>query len=335
MKRIHPVMRRLPPFPALVAFEAVARLGSFTRAATELNLTQSAVSHRIRALEAHFGARLVDRLNPGLRLTPAGAALLPDVTAALDLLARVGGRAAARAGGPRLRVGAGSALATWWLARRLPDFALAFPDIAVDLVPYADAEQARRLPVDVAIRWLPADEAVATATQAPLAQEQVFPVCRPSLLSGGYPLASPGDLRTLPLLHKGPGGEDAPPGPEWSWSAWLDPSAALPRPAFRFRDIGQALAAAVDGAGVALGRSLLVCDAIADGRLARALPPQFDRLSTKTQVVRWPAALAGDRAVRTLVDWLETQSLAAVDYRTASSASATSAKPTPPSLAVT
>lgn len=324
-------MRRLPPFPALVAFEAMARLGSFTRAAAELNLTQSAVSHRIRALESHLGTRLVDRLNPGLRLTPAGEALLPDVAAALDLLARVGQTDGAR----RLRLGAGSALATWWLARRLPAFAAAMPGIAVDLVPYANAGEAQHLPVDVTIRWVPTAEAVVTGTQRPLALERVFPVCPPSLLPDGRPFAAPDALRSLPLLHKGPGGEDAPPGPEWSWSAWLDPSPALPRPAFRFRDIGQALAAAVDGAGVALGRSLLVSDAITDGRLVRALPPQFDRPSTKTQVVRWPAALAGDRAVRTLVDWLAAQSLAALDYRTASSASATSAKPWPPSLAAT
>ncbi|WP_374443798.1 LysR family transcriptional regulator [Stella sp.] len=295
-------MRRLPPFPALVAFEAVARLGSFTRAAAELHLTQSAVSHRIRALEAHFGTRLVDRRNPGLCLTAAGEAVLPDLVAALDLLARVG-----RTDGPRrLRLGAGSALATWWLARRLPAFAAAMPGIAVDLVPYANAAEAQRLPVDVTIRWVPAAEAFATATQRPLPREQVFPVCHPSLLPAGRPFAVPDDLRSLPLLHKGPGGEDAPPGPEWSWSAWLDPSRPPPRPAFRFRDIGQALAAAADAAGVTLARTLLVRDAIADGRLARALPPSCDRPSAKVHVIRWPAALAGDRAVARLSEWLAT-----------------------------
>lgn len=295
-------MRRLPPFPALVAFEAVARHGSFTRAAAELHLTQSAVSHRIRVLEAHFSARLVDRLNPGLRLTPAGAALLPDVTAALDMLAGV--RPAVTGEPRRLRLGVGSALATWWLARRLPAFAVAVPGVAIDLVPYASAEEAARLPVDVTIRWVPTAEAVVTPTQQPLPQERVFPVCHPSLLPHGRPLASPEELRSLPLLHKGPGGEDAPPGPEWSWANWLDPSRSPPRPAFRFRDVGQALAAAADGAGFALGRSLLVQDAIADGRLARALPADHDRASTKAHVIRWPAALGGDRDVHALVAWL-------------------------------
>ncbi len=70
---------------------------------------------------------------------------------------------------------------------------------------------------------------------------------------------------------------------------------------------GWALAAAADGAGVALARSLLVRDAVADGRLARALPATADRPSTKIHVVRWPAALAGDRAVTSFVDWLVTE----------------------------
>ena len=302
------IMRRLPPFPALVAFEAVARLGGFTRAAAELHLTQSAVSHRIRALETHFGVRLVDRLNPGLRLTPAGEALLPEVASALDLLAGAGRRLSSADGLRRLRLGVGSALATWWLARRLPAFAAAAPGIAIDLVPYANADEAARAPVDVSVRWVPAADARDTPTQRLLAQEQVFPVCHPSLLPGGRPFAVADHLRALPLLHKGPGGEDAPPGPEWSWSSWLDPARPPPRPAFRFRDVGQALAAAADGAGVALARSLLVRDAIADGRLARALPAAADRPSTKIHVVRWPAALVGDRAVASFVDWLVLQS---------------------------
>ena len=67
--------RRLPPFAPLVAFDAVTRHGSFTRAAAELGVTQSAVSHQIRKLEDHFGVELLQRQNPGIEITPAGAQL--------------------------------------------------------------------------------------------------------------------------------------------------------------------------------------------------------------------------------------------------------------------
>src|SRR5262245_46101662 len=123
-------MRRLPPFAELVAFEAVARHLSFTRAAAELCLTQSAVSHRVRRLEEHLGTQLIRRLNPGLALTDAGAALLPELASVLDRLEALQGRRERR-----LRVAAGSALCTWWLARRLPEFMSQRPGLSIELVP--------------------------------------------------------------------------------------------------------------------------------------------------------------------------------------------------------
>ena len=123
-------MRRLPPIPEMVAFEAVARHLSFTQAAVELCITQSAVSHRVRRLEKYFGARLIQRLNPGLALTDAGAALLPELSALLDDFAQLGVR-----GERRLRVAAGSALCTWWLAGRLPLFMKERPGVTIELVP--------------------------------------------------------------------------------------------------------------------------------------------------------------------------------------------------------
>src|SRR5688572_26237152 len=91
----HP-MRKLPPFPELVAFDAVARHLSFTKAARELCITQSAVSHRLRRIEKYFGTQLIKRLNPGIKLTTAGLALLPELATALDALARVGEGAGGR-----------------------------------------------------------------------------------------------------------------------------------------------------------------------------------------------------------------------------------------------
>ncbi|MGE0723373.1 MAG: LysR substrate-binding domain-containing protein [Alphaproteobacteria bacterium] len=309
---------RLPPFPALVAFEAVARLGSFTRAAAELGLTQSAVSHRIGRLERHVGARLIERLNPGIALTAAGVAILPDLRRALDLLAALDRGAAAPARRPALRIGVGSALATWWLARRLGRFVAERPAIPIELVPFENADEAARSDVDLRILWVGAGAARRTVTQRPLFREWVFPVCHPSLLPGGRPLRTAADLSSLPLIHKGP--DEAPrgrradqEGAEWRWRTWLGRATAPP--ALRFREVGAALAAAAEGGGVALGRTLLVHDAIVDGRLAPALPPTERMRSAKVHVARWPRAASDDRRVRAFVDWLAGEASATIADR--------------------
>jgi len=290
-------MRRLPPFAELVAFEAVARLLSFTRAAEELCLTQSAVSHRVRRLEQHLGTPLIRRLNPGLALTEAGAALLPGLVAALDGLAQLGQPAERR-----LRVAAGSALCTWWLAGRLPGFIARRPGVSIELMPVEQAQPA--IPhADVRILWIAPGEEPRGPTQAPLLNEQVLPVCSPALLPGGRPLRDPQALARLPLLHKATHGLG-----EWSWPVWLERLGVLPgaRPSseLHFAEMGLVLSAAVEGAGVALSRSLLVHDALASGRLVVPLAGFEPMRSTKKHVARWPSAKAADPDIRAFVEWL-------------------------------
>jgi LysR family glycine cleavage system transcriptional activator len=293
-------MRRLPPFLPLVAFDAVVRHGSFTRAAAELGVTQSAVSHQLRRLEHYFDARLLQRLNPGVVPTQPGAALAVEVAELLEKLGGLGRQLRRAPSRPALRVGVGAALATWWLVRRLPGFAAAHPGSRIELVTVATRAEADAPDLDVRILWVPVGEARRSTTQAVLFRERVFPVCRPSLLRGGATLA------TLPLLHKG---REHAQGAEWNWPTWLarlgikrapDKSAGE----LRFNDLGPALAAAVEGGGVALARSLLVRDALADRRLARVLPARHDMTSSKIHVARWPAALIGDARVRAFVTWL-------------------------------
>ncbi len=292
-------MRPLPPFAPLVAFDAVMRHLSFTRAAAELGLTQSAVSHRLAQLEQHFGTALFHRLNPGLSPTAAGLALAPALREALDRLADLD-RHVRRpvAGRSVLRVGAGPALSRWWLVRRLPDFAAAHADIRVELATVTSEAEGRE--ADVWLRWLPRSAARRTSVTRPLFAEQVFPVCHPCLLARGKSL---GDL---PLLHKG---RPEAQGAEWNWTTWFDrlgldrPDAAGPGD-LGFDTIDAALSAAAEGAGVALGRSLLVHDALADGRLARVLPPVFDLPSSKAHVAAWRPDLIDDPALGRFVTWM-------------------------------
>ena len=291
-------MKRYPPFAPLVAFDAVARHRSFSRAGAELGLTQSAVSHRVRQLETWYGEALFRRTNPGVHLTTAGEALCRRVAGLLQELADL-----TPLGGTKpIRLAAGTALSTWWLARRLPYYAASNPAARVRLVPCDSAEALRTVAADLRILWVGEDDAAGRDDQRVLFRETVFPVCHPSLLPRGRPLAAPGQLAALPLLHKG---DPEQQGMEWNWPSWIGAAGVPPRGCLHFDELGSALAAAAGRAGVALGRSLLVGDAIAEGRLARALPQRFDRRSSKVHVVQWQARRSKDRALRKLVDWLQ------------------------------
>ncbi|MFD2263136.1 LysR substrate-binding domain-containing protein [Lacibacterium aquatile] len=285
-------MRRLPPFAPLVAFEAVARLGSFTAAAAELLLTQSAISHRVRLLESHMDAKLFERLNPGLALTPAGRSLLGELSPLLEGLQRL--QPPARMPKSPLRLGASAAVISWWLARRLPSFAKQHPDIALEIVPFVDLRQAQETEVDLRLMWELESTVTDRDDQLILPRDSVFPVCHPRL-------AGTAPLKDLPLIHKGSVESDFDRGREWNWDSWLEQN-DLPPPSLKYRDMGSALAAAAEGAGVALGRSLLVQDALDEGRLVRVLPASASLPSSKVHVVRWYGDPRGPLVARWLVD---------------------------------
>jgi LysR family glycine cleavage system transcriptional activator len=293
---------RLPPLDALIALEATVRLGGMTRAARELGVTQSAVSHRLRRLEAFMGATLLVRRNSGLSPTPAGELVLERIGSVFNDLGELRARCLAIAAPDRLRVGVNAALADNWLVRRLPEFAAKHPHIAVELVVVENEAPERSANLDVRILWVPAAEARASSTQRSLFREHVFPVCHAKLLPANF---APGDaavLSQMPLLHKYSPGQ----GDEWSWQAWFArlKLKARPQQALRFTSLGPAIAAAMAGGGAVLARSILVQDALSDGRLVRLLPARHDRLSAKVHVVRWPARLASDARVRAFASWL-------------------------------
>jgi LysR family transcriptional regulator, glycine cleavage system transcriptional activator len=298
-------VRRLPPFPELVAFEAVARRLSFTKAAAELCITQSAVSHRVSRLETFLGTQLLHRSNPGLALTAAGAALLPQLKAALDSLERLSPQRERR-----LRIAAASALCTWWLAGRLSAFMQQHPGITLELIP-VDSDRSSVPEVDVRILWLGPGEEPSAATHMPLASEQVFPVCSPDLvrdLPMGHDAAA---LATLPLIHKAYHAVG-----EWSWSVWLErlgvKATKRREGELRFPDPGLMLSAAVNGAGVTLGRSLLAHDALMDGRLIMPFPAAEAIVSEKRHFARWRRDRQGDRDIEAFVSWLAAEAAASI-----------------------
>jgi LysR family glycine cleavage system transcriptional activator len=179
------------------------------------------------------------------------------------------------------------------------------PGLSIELVPIDNVSTP--IPhVDVRILWLDDRERGTRATQAQLATEHVLPVCAPQLLRDRRSPEDASALTALPLLHKTAHGTG-----EWSWSVWFD-HLALGRckrrgGELRFTDPGLLLSAAVDGAGVALGRSLLVHDALADGRLVIPVAKFEPIASARKHIVRWRRAAGDDPDVQAFVAWLVAQ----------------------------
>lgn len=263
--------RRLPPLNAVRAFEAAARHLSFTRAADELNVTQAAISHQVKALEERLGITLFKRLNRALRLTDAGQAYLPAVRDALDAIAVATDRLQSANRSGRLTVTTLHSFASAWLLPRLLRFREQHPDIDIRLDADDSLSDFARDEIDLAIRH--GSGSYPGLTSELLLTEEIFPVCSPTLMTDSHPLRTPEDLRHHTLLHDdglidwrtwlaaaGVRGIDADAGPGYTNSRIL-------------------LDAAVAGQGVALARSVIVADDIVTGRLVRpfelALPAKF------------------------------------------------------------
>jgi LysR family glycine cleavage system transcriptional activator len=252
---------RLPSLNGLRAFEAAARHLSFTNAASELNVTQTAISHQIRRLEQELGIRLFVRQNRALALTPKARDYLPGVRAAFNDLRLATDRLLRKDDDNVLTISTLASLAAKWLLPRLTAFQEAHPGIDVRITTSTGLVDFKGGDVDAAIRygrghwpglraeWLMADE--------------VFPVCSPALLTGKRPLRRPEDLRDHVLLHNTNNSDD--------WRLWLTAS-GLPadiskQPGITFDLILMTVQAAIDGIGIAMGRTSYVQDDIAKGRL--------------------------------------------------------------------
>ena len=258
-------MRRSPPLNALRAFEAAARHLSFTRAAAELHVTQAAVSHQVKGLEEYLGLSLFKRQNRSLLLTDAGQAYFPALRDAFDTIDDATNKLKERDSGGALRVSTFTSFAAKWLVPRLGRFGAQNPDIEVRLAINDHISDMNADGIDVGIRYGTGDYRGLRVER--LLTEEIFVVCSPRLLDGPIPLRSPEDLAKHTLLH-----DDLPE----DWDTWLEAAGLdVTNPAFRTgRDIAinhseMVLQAATDGLGVALGRSVLLADDLAAGRLVK------------------------------------------------------------------
>jgi LysR family glycine cleavage system transcriptional activator len=288
--------RRLPPLNALKAFEAAARHESFTRAADELCVTQGAVSHHVKALEAEFGLKLFNRHRQRLVITEAGRSYLATVRDALDRIADGTERLLRRQSTGVLTVSTSPNFAAKWLVHRLSRFAEAHPTIDLRVSASLHHIDFAREDIDVAIRHGDGNESGLHVTR--LCAEELFPVCSPALLNGRRSL-EPADLKEAVLLHV---------NDRQDWKKWLDGAGIKdinPSRGPILNQASMAIDAAIDGQGIALARTALALWDLVAGRLIRPF-----RLALPVPYAYWivcPKATAKLPKIVAFSDWLLSQ----------------------------
>ncbi len=297
---MHKTLRRLPSLDFLRGFEAAGRRLSFTLAAQELFLTQSALSRQVKALEDALGIALFERRHRALALTDAGAAFHARVTQALREFAAAADATRLVAREPGLTVSTTVSFAALWLIPRLPEFRAAHPGVEVYVSADDRVVDLAHGDVDVVVRYLA--DAGAPREAIWLFGERLLPVASPRLVRKGPPLAHPQDLARHVLLHL-----DDPNGimPWLNWPAWLAANGQpglRPAESVRFSLYDHLIQATVAGQGVALGRIPLIAGHLSDGRLVAPFEKRYDSRRSFFAIVAPHAAQRTE--VAAFVDWL-------------------------------
>lgn len=291
------------PLANLRAFEAAARLLSFTLAAEELHLSQSAVSQQIKQLEERLGFSLFTRLTRRLELNEAGRRLYETVRRSLLEIDRTVEdlRDGTMTGSVTLSVG--SSFAANWLIPRLGDLAARCPgidlgirpsDVLIDLPAEPD--------VDIAVRF--GQGGGRGVVSRPLGDENVFVVCSPSLLDGVEPPGTLADLSGFPLLHNQASEQEPGAAGDWrNWLAALDAEGAVDvegGPRFPRSDL--LVRAAVLGQGMALAWDTMVANERRDGRLIKPFDGRYE-ISNRYYASCTEEAYTKPK-VRAVLEWL-------------------------------
>ncbi len=292
---------RLPPLDLLGAFEAAARHLSFTQAAAERFITQSAISRQIRQLEDDLGAPLFERRHRALALTDDGRQLFATCSSALEAIRKTATAIRAPRRREVLALTTTPGVAALWLIPRLPLFMRDHPGVDVRIDTGLEARDLRHDGFDLAIRYVAAD-----STQGqPLFRESLLPVCSPALLKQGPPLRKPADLAAHTLIQLA-----SPPqsGMPVEWLPWLQAMGVpdlQPSSTLTFNGYGEAIAAAMAGQGVALGRRPLIDDLLRQRSLVA--PFKQTMVSPRGYVLLTAPNSTPRPAVAALARWLLAQ----------------------------
>lgn len=294
------MMRDLPPTAMLRAFEVATRHSTFTSAAEELCITQSAVSHQLKNLEDIWGLPLFQR-GKTLSLTPAGAALAPIVREFVSKLETTLADLREQKGRVRLRVNTTYSFALKWLLPRLPGLTRLHPEILVTLESTDKAINFASTDADVAIRFGHGNyPALHTAF---MFREQLFPVASPALLQRFGTPNEPAELLRYPLLTRD-GADLVPKWDVWFTLAGINTEAL--KESVRFADTNMTIEAALLGQGIALARSGHVEREIASGSLVRLFGIPFP--SPAAYYFVCPQGIETQPHIRNFRNWLLAES---------------------------
>ncbi|MCX7567054.1 LysR substrate-binding domain-containing protein [Sulfitobacter sp. F26169L] len=287
--------RYLPSMSALLAFEACARLGSATQAATELSLTQSAISRQIKALEGQLGVQLMSRQGRHLKLTQAGTEYVREVRDIVGRLAQASLNAATESQTGVLTLAILPAFGMHWLAPRLSEFAAEHREITVNLSTRLQPFSLGASRFDAAIHF--GHEDWPGVHYLPLMPEIVVSVCTPDLQ--GAPFDDPQALRAHPLLHL----ETRPR----AWSRWFEAVGAPcdPPHGMMFDQFTTMAQAALHGLGIALLPTFVADPYLKDGQLVLASDKTTESIGSYYLV--WPDDRPAPPPLVAFCEWLAGQ----------------------------
>ena len=290
----------LPSLNALLAFEAAARHSSFTRAARELGVTQTAVSHQVRALEEDLGTPLFRRVTPGIRLTPEGEQWAAELAVVFGRLREANARLRAARGSerPAVSVSIVPSFGARWLVPRLGRFLASHPEVDVRISATERLVDFGSEPVDIGIRYGQGSYPGVVSTK--LADDALIVVAAPTL-AAKHPTWRIAHLAHETLLH-----DDFPD----AWGRWFDARRrTLSTRARRSQltDSSMLVEAAVRGQGVALARWSLAVDELEVGRLVRLFPAVPPLPTGIAYYMVSPREKLGQRAVAAFRAWVQSE----------------------------
>ncbi|WP_343563877.1 LysR substrate-binding domain-containing protein [Kiloniella sp. b19] len=291
------LVRTLPPLRSLLAFEAAARLGSFTRAARELQVSQPAISRQVRMLEDDLKITLFRREHRKVILTEAGQHYYEAVVTGFDLIATTGRQLSGAETAKTITLYANYGLAAYWLMPKLETLQGAQPDLSLAVQTLEDQKTLSDQEPEIAIRfgngkWKDGEARL-------LFGERCFAVCSPDYLERSAPLTSAQDLLQHRLLHVASGTQ------QWmSWENFLKHcgvEGGQPKVLW-FNNYTLALQAALAGQGIAIGWQNIVDEFLERGWLVAPVPDEIETGSGYYSVVNRDVWESED--LESVISWL-------------------------------
>ncbi|MEM9277857.1 MAG: LysR substrate-binding domain-containing protein [Pseudomonadota bacterium] len=283
---------------ALLAFEAAARLGSFTLAANELNVTQPAISASVKKLENALGVKLFSRQNRRITLTEPGERFFNDVSFGLMHILRSAQSISARTVSRHVTLTCSTAFAHYWMVPRLADFRKENPDIDLRLQT-TDRDITVESDGASLLIWRGLGELAGHESRF-LQSEQIYPVASPAFAEKSGPIETVSHLAKAPLLHLD---EPYRLRPTWTdWFAQQDYEYRETGAGLRFNDYALVLQACFAGEGIAMGWHHVVGRFIQRGSLVRVMPNAYD--IGYGFYISWPDSISLSDDANTVVEWL-------------------------------